>query len=208
MNIVVFGATGNIGARVVSRLLQRGDTVTAFVHHSLHLPQDPKLVTVKGDIYNADDVERAVAGADIVVSALGSWGTKNKDVLTVGMKHIIPAMEKAGVKRIVSLTGSGVLLTTDKASWYDHLNPLLLQIVAPQILSDGKEHIRLLATSQLDWTVIRSPVMKNGRPHGYNLQDRPPALWTRVCRDDVAQAMVDLAHLTTDEYSKKAPFIT
>jgi putative NADH-flavin reductase len=170
------------------------------------LPQDPKLVTVKGDIYNADDVERAVAGADIVVSALGSWGTKNKDVLTVGMKHIIPAMEKAGVKRIVSLTGSGVLLATDKTSWYDYLNPLLLQIVAPQILSDGKEHIRLLAASQLDWTVIRSPVMKNGHAHGYTLRDRAPAIWTRVCRDDVAQAMVDMTHQDA-RYVQQAPFI-
>lgn len=205
MNVTVFGANGNIGNRVVALLLKKGYSVTAFTHGAVHLPQHPRLKIQSGDIYNKNDVASALSGADLVVSTLGSWGTKNKDILTVGMKNIIPAMERVSSKRIISLTGSGVLLPEDHATWYDYLNPLLLRLVAPKILHDGEKHIELLSKSQLDWTVLRSPIMKDGVATGYVLQKHPPLPWKRIVRDDVAQALVDL--IDSQDHSRTAPFI-
>lgn len=205
MKIVVFGASGNIGSRVVDRLLRRGDHVTACVHGTSNLPSHPNLTIISIDIYDKDTVDQAIAGHDAVMSTLGSWGTKRKDILSTGMKHIIPAMEKHAVRRIVSLTGSGVVLPGDTLSWYDHLNPLLLRVVAPKILMDGSKHIALLEQSSLDWTVVRSPVMKDGPAVGYTLQSTPDLPWRRVTRDDVADAIVELVH--TGEYSKASPII-
>jgi len=205
MNITVFGANGNIGTRVVSLLLERGHFVTAFVHGGSHLPSSDRLKVVQGDIYNAADVAKALTGADLVMSTLGSWGTKNKDILTAGMKNIVPTMEKASITRLISLTGSGVLLPGDRVSWYDYLNPLLLKLVAPKILQDGEAHIGILSHSGLDWTVLRSPVMKDGPARGYELREKPPLLWKRIARDDVARALVDL--ISSTAYSKKSPFI-
>ncbi len=205
MNIVVFGASGNIGTRVVERLLKQGDHVTACVHGDSHLADHPNLTSIHVDIYLKEDVERAIVGSDAVVSALGSWGTKRKDVLSAGMKHIIPIMQQHSIQRIISLTGSGVILEKDKVSWYDHLNPLLLRIIGPKILTDGAQHIKLLQDSDLDWTVVRSPVMKNGQSNGYTLQSVPALPWKKVIRDDVADAMVELVH--SDQYAAQAPFI-
>lgn len=205
MNILIFGANGNIGTRVVSSLLNDGHTVKAFVHGASHFPKHELLSVITGDVRSSKDVESALPGVDVVISTLGSWGTKSKDILSTGMQVIIPAMEKAKIQRIISLTGSGVLLPTDNAAWYDRLNPLLLQIVAPKILIDGERHIQELRKSDLDWTVVRSPVMKNGAKNGYVLSDTPPLLWKRAVRDDVAQAIVDLA--TSNDHVKQAPFL-
>ena len=205
MNILIFGANGNIGTRVVFLLLNNGHNVKAFVHGASQLPEHELLTVVTGDVRNANDVESALSGVDVVISTLGSWGTKSKDILSTGMQVIIPAMEKAGIKRIVSLTGSGVLLPTDKVAWYDQLNPLLLKFIGPKILIDGERHMQALSKSNLDWTVLRSPVMKNGAKQGYTLRETPPLLWKRAVRDDVAQAMVDLA--ISNDHVKQAPFL-
>lgn len=206
MNIAVFGASGNVGKRVTRLLLDQGHTVTALTHRSMNLPAHPALKVVQGDVHNQADVEAALVGADLVISTLGSWGTKQKDILTAAMSNIVSIMESQGITRVVSLTGAGVLLPSDSVAWYDRLNVALLAIVAPKILHDGENHLKILAASQLDWTVLRSPVMTNRTAHGYSLQSRPPLPWQTVSRDNVAQAIVNLIDST--EYAQIAPFIT
>lgn len=207
MRVVVFGANGNIGRRVVVRLLEEGHHVKAFVHKSSsHLPQALHLQIIQGDTRHPDSVQDAIQDTDVVISTLGSWGAKHGNILTTGMQAIIPAMKQAATKRIISLTGSGVLLPDDPVAWYDHLNPALLRTIAPGILADGTTHLELLRDSDLDWTVVRAPVMKNSLPSGFTLLPRPPLPWHRISRDDVADCLVELAQ--SHHHIKHAPFIT
>ncbi len=205
MNIAVFGASGNIGKRVTRLLLEQGHTVTALTHHTTSLPTHPDLKVVQGDIHNPADVETVLTGADVVVSTLGSWGTKEKDILTAAMRNIVPVMEVRGIKRIVSLTGAGVILPADQVAWYDRLNVALLGAIAPKILHDGENHAKILTGSQLDWTILRSPVMTDHAASSYILRLRPPLPWATVSREHVAQAIVGL--IDSKEYYRAAPFI-
>ena len=98
MRITIFGANGRVGHLVVEGAMDAGHDVTAFVHHESKFPKNTKLKVVQGDIHDAKDVARAVKGADVVISALGSWGTKRKDIVSSGMANIIPAMQAAKVE--------------------------------------------------------------------------------------------------------------
>ena len=73
MNVTVFGATGGIGRLVVDQLRSNGHTVTAYVRNPDKVPatwgEDVKVAV--GEITDAGAIDRAVAGADAVVSALG-----------------------------------------------------------------------------------------------------------------------------------------
>ena len=70
MKIVVFGATGGSGRAALEELLARGHEVTAFVRgDAATLPAGAR--SVRGDVMNAADVERAVQGQDAVIVALG-----------------------------------------------------------------------------------------------------------------------------------------
>lgn len=206
MKVIVFGASGNVGKKVVAELIERGHEVTGFVYGGMPaFVESSRLRIVQGNVKKLEDVQRALKGHDAVISCLGSWGTKSKDILSMGMKSIILAMESEGIKRIISLTGAAAKASSDKPNLSAKISRLSLIPFGYKILKDGEEHIRLLEQSNLDWTVLRSPVMKEEGSSGYELSDKSPAPWATISRSDVAQAMVDL--LETDNWINDSPII-
>lgn len=205
MQITVFGANGKVGRLVVGELLARHHQVVAVVHSKSPFTDDSNLRVVKGDVYLPRQVAEAVAGSQAVISTLGSWGTPGKDVLSVGMANIIPAMQANGIRRIVSLTGSGAFAAGDDISSLDSATHTLMDLAAGKVLRDGEQHIRLLQASGLDWTVLRSPVMTNGSVTAYRLQPGRPLPWATISRYTVAHAMAD--QFADASFLYQAPFI-
>lgn len=205
MKVIVFGANGKVGSIVTQKLLAADHEVVAFIHGQNTLADHPHLRVVQGDIRNTTDVKDALLGVDAAISTLGSWGTKSKDILTVGMHSVIPAMQAQGIQRIVSLTGSGAKAPGDKWGVIGKSGRLLLKVIAPKILADGEDHLSQLAASSLDWTVVRSPVMNNKGTTNYHLNEHIPGPFDTINRHAVAQAMVD--QLTSTDFVKKSPHI-
>lgn len=206
MHITVFGANGQVGQLVVARLLGDGHSVTALIHHHSSLPADPELTLLAGDIHESQDIADALRGSQAVISCLGSWHTKEKNILSSAMERLIPAMRQAGIRRIISLTGAAALAPHDQPTLWDTAQHALLNAVAPKILRDGEDHIGLLAESGLDWTVIRSPIMNETGTRTYQLHNRPPQPWHTIHRQAVANCLVDL--LANASQVNKAPFIS
>jgi putative NADH-flavin reductase len=206
MQVIIFGASGKIGSRLVAEMLKRGHTVTAFVYGRSDFTTDERLRVVEGDVRSLDDVAKALHDQDAVLSCLGSWGTPTKDILTSGMQTIIPSMQRQGVRRIISLTGADARDTEDEPGLMQKFSHQLISLFAPKIVEDGEAHLRLLRASNLDWTVLRSPVMTNsGRFGGYKLRMKLPNLWATINRQDVVAAMADLVE--SDSFVAKAPVI-
>lgn len=111
MKIVLIGATGFVGSAILKEALDRGHEVTAIVRHPEKLQLHAKLHSQKGDVYNADDVARLVAGHEAVVSAFNpGWG--NPDIYNLqvkGTQAIINGVKKAGMKRLLFVGGAGSL---------------------------------------------------------------------------------------------------
>lgn len=207
MIVTIFGANGKVGRLVVAEALTRGHSVRAFCHRTSKLADHPQLQICHGDIYDTASVEAAVAGADAVISALGSWGTPLKNILATGVSAIIPSMHLHHVGRIVSLTGADARGPGDNISLVHLLTHRFLAIFTSKVLYDGEEHIRLLAATNLDWTVLRSPPMLPlGRGKHFKLSDRRPLPWQTIPRQAVALALVDLVE--SSEQSRSAPYIT
>src|SRR4051812_35434213 len=114
MKIVVLGATGNVGRRIVKEALDRGHTVTAAARDAARA-SDPRARTVQVDATNAESVVTAVRGADAVVSAVsprpGSTG-KAPSLVAVA-RTLLSALPKAGVKRLLVVGGAGTLQGPD-----------------------------------------------------------------------------------------------
>ena len=109
--VLVTGATGFIGGRVVEVLHQReGWDVRALVHNPARasrlarLPVDMRL----GDLKSQESVNELVAGCDAVVHcAIGTaWGNRAEifDVTVEGTRRLAEAARLAGVTRFVHLT--------------------------------------------------------------------------------------------------------
>ena len=100
--IVVAGATGNLGGRIVRALLERGASVRALVRNSTPLDKVERLremgVTIASvDLSSASQVAPACSGAACVVSALAGL----RDVIVEAQTVLLDAAIKAGVPRFI-----------------------------------------------------------------------------------------------------------
>lgn len=206
MQVTVFGANGKVGRLVVKRLLDNDHSVVAFIHNNSDLVDHAKLTLVRGDVHREDDVQRAVQGSNAVICALSSWHSPEKNVLSSCVERLVPAMRNAKITRVVSVTGAGSYTSHPNPSLFDSLQHTVLNFVAPKVLRDSEEHIRLLAESGLDCTVVRSPIMTDSGPVGYLLAQQPPMPWQTIHRQAVANCLVNL--VLDNSYSKQAPYIT
>jgi putative NADH-flavin reductase len=113
MNIVVFGATGNIGQRVVREALQRGHEVTGVVRDpSAVKSPDPRVRLVKGDATDSESVAAVARGADAVVSAISPRPNERglpAPKLVDAARALIEGLKRAGTKRVLFVGGAGSL---------------------------------------------------------------------------------------------------
>lgn len=111
MKIVLIGATGFVGSALLREALDRGHEVTAIARGPEKLQPHATLHPQKGDVYNADDVARLMAGHDVVISALNP-GWANPDIYNLqvkGTRAIIGGVKKAGMKRLLVVGAAGSL---------------------------------------------------------------------------------------------------
>jgi putative NADH-flavin reductase len=205
MKLVIFGANGRVGRLIVAEAVRRGHEVTAAVYGDVDARLGDSVRILSVDISEPIQVQHAIHGQDAVVSALGSWGTSTQDIVSRGMKVIVPAMQREGVARLISLTGADARVRGDRPALSAHLMRTILRLAAPKILDDGEVHIRVLRQSDCDWTVIRSPRMIDGGVQEYALSEKSAQAWDKVHRQTIAQAMLDVLEQQT--YVRAAPII-
>ena len=113
MKTVVFGATGNVGQRVVAEALRRGHEVTGVVRDPDAVKSPDKRVRMmKGDATNAADVARVTRGADAVVSAISPRPNARglpAPSLAANARALIKGLKDANVKRVLYVGGASSL---------------------------------------------------------------------------------------------------
>lgn len=165
MRIVVVGATGGSGHAAVDALVRRGHTVTAFVRRAEGTTFPRAVRLVAGDVMRQEDCDAAVDGQDAVVVALGIresalrvrlFGPARtaKDVRSVGTAHIVEAMRRHGVSKLVVQTTFGVGATRTRLplKW----RAIFAAVLKPQI-QDTELQEQLVRSSGLTW-VVAQPV--------------------------------------------------
>jgi putative NADH-flavin reductase len=106
MKVVLYGATGNSGQRILWELTNRGHDVTAVARNASKLTAAVK--AVEDDLSNVDKIAAVIAGTDVVVSAYAP-PHDNTDALLGVTERQIAAVKKAGVSRLIVVGGAGLL---------------------------------------------------------------------------------------------------
>ncbi|MBV9109782.1 MAG: NAD(P)H-binding protein, partial [Gemmatimonadetes bacterium] len=113
MKIVVFGATGNVGRRIVAEALRRGHAVTGVVRDPSAVESpDARVTLVRGDATDPGSVANAVRGADAVVSAISPRPNARglaAPKLVDNARALIAGLRQAGVRRILFVGGAASL---------------------------------------------------------------------------------------------------
>lgn len=158
MNIALIGATGFIGAPVLSELLSRGHKVTVLARNPSKLAPQPGLTVVAADALDANQVAKAVAGHNAVISAYNPGWSEPKiyDVFLQGSQAILEGVRQAGVKRLLVVGGAGSLFVA----------PGLQLVDTPEFPAQYKQGAlaarellnRLKGETTLDWSFVSPPI--------------------------------------------------
>ncbi|MEA3203882.1 MAG: hypothetical protein QOI63_1562 [Thermoplasmata archaeon] len=193
MRILVLGATGPLGQRVLQEAQRRRVAVRALVRDRARLPQ-ASVQAVAGDATDRDALLAALTDVDAVVSALGpgtSWKARRTGtVMADSMRALLPAMQEAGVRRFVGISALGVGPTWRDLPWL--LRPAY-RLLLRQPLRDKEQAEALLVKSPLEWTLVCPPVLTDAEgTGGYRAAPRLKLHGIpRVARADVARLMLD-----------------
>ena len=203
--VCVFGATGKTGQRVLEELIKRNYEINAFVRNPRKI-NNPEINVYTGNLYSLFDVQKSVEGCSAVISALGHTKNSDPEMQTKAISNIINSMQKFGIKKIISLTGTGVRQKGDKVSFLDMFANLLIEKIDPARIKDGIKHAEKLKFSNLDWVIIRVLKLTNrGEETFYRLKNEGPAELL-TSRKKVSKIIVDL--LETDRFDRQMPIVS
>lgn len=109
--VLVTGATGYIGGRLIPLLERRGYTVRAVARHPEYLRDRfaPETEIVGADVLDPDTLGPALQGIDTAFYLVHSMGSRSSFVQTdrIGAENFAQAAERAKVRRIIYLGGLG-----------------------------------------------------------------------------------------------------
>jgi len=107
MKVLLYGASGKAGSRLLRELQTRGHDVTAAVRNNPdRLPTGIK--STVDDLSNVEQIAKTIAGADAVVSAYGPPPT-DTDLLIGVTERQVEAVRKVGTPRLIVVGGAGSL---------------------------------------------------------------------------------------------------
>ncbi len=205
MVIAVIGAGGRSGRVFVDAALHAGHTVRAGVRSGEIVPKHERLTVVRGDATNKKHIVELLTGAEAVVSLVGHVKNSPSFVQTEIMSLVLSVMHEQGVKRLISLTGTGVRTQQDSPSLIDRVLNVAIKLIDPERIHDGIAHAAVLRESSTNWTVMRVLKLGNGPVQTFHLSEGGPAKLL-VTRKTVAQAI--LAELEDKAWFRKMPVIS
>jgi uncharacterized protein YbjT (DUF2867 family) len=192
--ILVAGGTGRLGKLVVERLRARREPIRVLSRTPLRAcgpAADGMVEMVAGDVRDHDSVDRAVAGARVVISAMSAFGMKGvapREVDFEGNANLIAAAEKHGVERFIFLSVLG-------ASAEHPMELARMKYLTEQRLMKGHVAWSILRPSTFTETfqeILCAPLLEHGRAVVFGRAQNPVNF---VSTHDVAR-FVELA--TTD----------
>ncbi|MGO9118031.1 MAG: NAD(P)-dependent oxidoreductase [Desulfomonilaceae bacterium] len=195
MRLIVFGANGRLGSRIVREALERGHHVTAVVRDPGRLQNsDERLTAVTGDVCDAGSVAAVATGHDAVISAVGPTGNSRPDLVVEVARALIDGLTRAGVRRLVVGGGAGSL----------EVAPGVQLVDAPgfpkawrDIAIAHRDALDVYRTADLDWTYISPAAMLEPGERTGKYRSGTDQLLTdekgesRISMEDLAIAFLD-----------------
>jgi uncharacterized protein len=146
MKVVLYGASGNSGQRILQELTSRGHQVTAVARDISKLPSTA--IAVKDDLSSVEAIASIIAGAGVVVSAYAP-PQDNTDALVGVTEREIAAVKKAGAARLIVVGGAGLL---EVAPGVTLIASGYLPEAYHPIAKSHEKALGILKASDINWT--------------------------------------------------------
>lgn len=202
MKLLVIGASRGIGLEVVKQALTRGHEVRAFARSAASIElSNPKLEKRAGSALKASDVSSVLPGVDAVILTLGVRAGPGAvvgpvDLFSRATRVVVDAMKKAGVRRLLCVTGFGA---GDSRAKLGPLQAMFFQLLLDRVYDDKDVQETVVKGSGLDWIIVRPVILTSGPKTGRYKALCDPKEWRSgtISRADVADFLVKQAQNPT-----------
>lgn len=210
MKVAVFGGTGALGSECVRQCLEAGHEVTALVRNpsKLEAAVRERIDWIEGDALEAEAVTRTLAeGADAVLFAIGVDRASPEDLCTDVTRHLLDAMRRYGVRRLVWCGGGSNRVDEDRFTFGSRFVELFARTFMGLRHRDKEHQLALLERNRdVDWLGVRPLQMRKGpRRERYRLGFDAYSGLSSISFADCAHAMLGMLH--DDTWLHKAPII-
>ncbi|UOY92428.1 SDR family oxidoreductase [Ectobacillus sp. JY-23] len=185
--VLVVGATGHLGSKVVNELLQQGKKVRVLIREGTDAAvfQNRGIEVVYGDLTKPHTLSPAVKGMDaLITTAIGYAQRRKGDSLTsvddIGNKNLIDAAKQEGLQLFVFTS----ILTADKAVNVPHFYQK--KLVEDYLEASAVPFISLRPGGFLD-SLLNAKDIANGNIKAMVSKN---AIASTVLADDVAKYLV------------------
>jgi putative NADH-flavin reductase len=144
LKTTLLGATGNVGSRILTELLDRGHEVTAIVRDPEKLPPRPGLNVKRGDVSGERGLAQIFYKQDAVISAVKFHSTEPR--------LLARALKKASVNRLLMVGGAGSLEVSPGVQLMDM--PDFPEAHKPEALAGRYVLSALREERDLNWTFL------------------------------------------------------
>lgn len=207
IKIAIIGSTGKAGSFLIKQLKEQKISFKALI-------RNPELLTLRteseettqGTVSDYSAFYSLLNGCQAVISMLGMGVSPNPPtIFTTSTANILKAMKEQGIKRYIVITGLNVDTPFDSKGEKTKMATRWMQTHYPETTKNKQEEYNLLAESDIDWTMIRLPMI-------LQTDDAPEIkAITEDCPGDsisaTSLAKFIIKQINDDTYIKKAPFI-
>jgi len=204
LNILVYGATGRVGSRVVNEALDRGHTVTAVSRDPSRIKrQHDKLSTAKGDVLDQESVVGLVSDQDVIVVSVRGSVDKSKDpektVHRIAVEILVGVLRGIGdsAPRLIFVGGAGSLEIEPGVLYAESLPRFMPGFIRQEIQGHLLTLEYLRSVDDVRWTYI-SPAkkFKPGKRTGVYRVGGDQMLFdkkgkSKISMEDYAAALID-----------------
>lgn len=197
MKLTVIGASRGIGRKVVDYALERGHHVRAVARSADNMDiASDAFEAIAGDATDPELLSGAVNGVDAVILTLGVPRDirvlQHTTLFSSVTQALIPIMQNAGVKRLLTVTGFGAGDSYAKLSTPEKIT---FKVFLGRAYADKALQEDLIRNSDLDWTIARPGILTDNAMTGKYDVLVAPETWRQgvISRSDVAHFLVHAA---------------
>ena len=211
IKIAVLGGGGRTGKYLVSHLIDRGYKLKILLRN-LPALDDPfssvlassQIEIVWGDAVNYEDIYKLLSDCQVAISTVGQRHGEPM-VASTGTENILKVMDQYDMKRYILVGGINIDTPFDRKSDQTKAATEWMKNSFPAIHEDRAKSYDILAKSNLDWTLVRLPMIEYTDeifPVEANLED---CRGTKISTKNIAFFLEEL--IADKTYIKKAPFL-
>ena len=206
ITIAVLGGTGKAGTYLVKQLQAQGFSLKLLLRHPDHYQNDhPDTEVVAGDARNEASIRSLLTGCEAVISTLGQPKGESP-IFREATQLLLKAMPDYGIRRYITVTGLQVDTPADKKGHATQAATNWMKTNFPAICTDRQREYELLTQSDLDWTLVRLPMIEQTEarfPVQVSTEDAPGQ---KISATDLAHFLIN--QLKDDTHIQQSPFIS